>query len=98
MPHHQYQSPMSVCAHLRLQSGPAGVEARVVEVAGELLPELLLDADPRPEALQLVAQPPVGPLAVAGGLRQQGLQFAISTRPNVLVPITEYNGSRSDIQ
>ena len=83
---------MSACAYLRLQSGPAGVEARVVEVAGELESELLLDADPRPEALQLVAQPPVRPLPVAGGL--QGLQFQSGLKPWRQLLNTQEDGQR----
>ena len=57
------------CSDLRLEPRPTGVEAGVVEVAGELLPELPLDVDPSAQPLQLVAQPPVGALPVAGGLK-----------------------------
>ena len=54
---------------LRLEPRPTGVEAGVVEVAGELLPELPLDVEPCAQPLQLVPQPPVRPLAVASGLK-----------------------------
>ena len=52
-----------------MEPWPTGVEAGVVEVAGELLPEPPLDVDPRAQPPKLVPQPPVRALPVASGLR-----------------------------
>ena len=62
-----------VTNYLRLEAGATGVEARVVEVAGEFLAEVPLDVDPGAEPLQLVAQSSVRALPIARGLGLQDL-------------------------